>query len=52
MTLAEEEFSNAEFFDGVAKFASGCVRLLHRGRKGLIGCGEYRPSGSFDCADH
>src|SRR5437868_2574571 len=52
MTSAEEEFFGAELFYCVAKFDGDCVRLRHRGRKGLSGCGEYRPSGSFDCADH
>jgi hypothetical protein len=31
MTSAEEEFFGVEFFDGVAEFGGGCVRLLHFG---------------------
>jgi hypothetical protein len=31
MTSAEEESFGSEFFDGVAEFGGGCVRLLHCG---------------------
>jgi hypothetical protein len=50
MTSAEEEFlvrSSFIVLRGLAAVALGYCIVVE---KGLSGCGEYRSSGSFDCA--